>query len=146
MFIIEIIAVIAALVSVILTTKQNIWCWPIGMITIIGLFIVFWDAELYSNAVLRIIFMAQSIYGWYNWNRGKKNKIGKLPVSNIPKYKLLYETLIITVFCILFGWFLDAKTETLYPYLDSVLAGFSLQANWYITKKYIESWYIWLIA
>lgn len=66
---IEIIAVIFSLISVWLTSKSSIWCWPTGIIGIIFYFILFYQSSEYCNMLLQFAFLFQSISGWINWNK-----------------------------------------------------------------------------
>ena len=71
---IEIIAAIFGLVSVWLTVKENIWCWPTGLIMVFLYIFVFYEAHLYSDVILQVIYIFLQIYGWYIWlNGGKDN-------------------------------------------------------------------------
>ena len=65
----EIIAVLFTLGCVALTARQNIWCWPVGIVGVIAFFLVFLEQKLYAETTLQVIFLLQSLYGWYNWVR-----------------------------------------------------------------------------
>jgi len=144
MSIVEIIAVIVGLVSVILTTKQNIWCWPIGLISIIAFLILFFTSKLYSGAILHVIFLAQSSYGWYAWNKGKDGS--KLPVKKMNWNFVIFEVLLAIIGGLIFGIILEVNTDAQSPYLDATIATLSLLANWYLVRKVIQAWWIWVIV
>lgn len=144
MGILEIIAVILGLISVILTTKQSIWCWPIGLVSIIAFLFLFFSSKLYSGALLHVIFLGQSSYGWYNWSKGKDG--GKLPVKKIDWHILSVEVLMAIVIGCLFGLGLELYSDAQSPYLDAIIATLSLLANWYLVKKVIQAWWIWMIV
>lgn len=68
---IEIIAVIFGLLCVWLTVRQNIWCWPTGLVQVSLYIVIFYQAKLYSDAILHVIYVFLQFYGWYHWLHGK---------------------------------------------------------------------------
>jgi nicotinamide mononucleotide transporter len=139
---IEIIAVIFSLVCVYLTTRQNIWCWPTGIIGVIAFFILFYQNNLYSEMSLQIVFLIQSLYGWYNWGKDKE----ELPVTKLKLGKFVKHIIYTTFISILIGIMLEAETNSSQPFLDSLTACFSLLANWYLTRKIFQSWVLWIVV
>lgn len=70
---IEIIATIFGVICVWLTIKQHIACWPIGLVQVFLYIFVFYQAKLYADMVLHVIYVLLSIYGWYHWSENKTN-------------------------------------------------------------------------
>lgn len=70
----EIIAALFGLVSVWLTVKENIWCWATGLVTVFMYIFIFYEARLYSDMILQIIYVFLQIYGWYYWLHGGKER------------------------------------------------------------------------
>lgn len=136
----EIIAVIFTLLSVYLTIRLNIWCWLTGIIGIIAYLYIFFTQHLYAQSILQLIFIIQSIYGWYYWDKYKKM------VYNTLSYKrILIDLSIVIILSIIFSIFLS-KTNNPQPTLDIVTTLLSLLATWYMAKKIIFNWIIWIIA
>ena len=46
----EKIAVACGLANIYLTVRQNIWCWPVGVVMVSLYIYIFFDAKLYSDA------------------------------------------------------------------------------------------------
>ena len=59
----ETAAVLFTLANVWLAVKENIWCWPTGIVGVILYAFVNYEARLYSNAALQLIYLALSIHG-----------------------------------------------------------------------------------
>ena len=144
MDIIEIIAVVSTFLCVALTSRQNIWCWPVGSVGVITFFMVFLEQKLYAETVLQVIFFAQAIYGWYNWVKG--NGSDTLPVTKISNDRFITDIVTTSILAFGIGYLLDNLTDTTQPYLDSYTSCISLLANWYLTKKYIQAWYLWIVV
>ena len=145
MSLLEWIAAIAGAISVYLSARENIWSWPTAIINV-GLYIVvFRDAGLYSDMGLQVVYLVLSIYGWYEWLYGGKNR-SALHVSRASTR----EWLIATPVALLFWLGLARYTATLpgvaLPYLDSGLTTLSLVAQWMMTRKILENWVLWIVA
>ena len=85
---IESIAVIFSLLSVILTTKKNQLCWPVGIIGVIFYGYIFYQNRDWSNLLLQFFFIIQSIYGWINWNKSETKNISSL--ETYERLNLIY--------------------------------------------------------
>ena len=66
----EWVAAFVVLANVYLTTRQNMWCWPVGVVGVSLYLYVFAEAKLYSDAGLQVFFLLMQFYGWYHWARG----------------------------------------------------------------------------
>src|SRR3954466_10775280 len=66
----EHVAVACGLANIYLTVRQNIWCWPVGVVMVSLYIYIFYDAKLYSDALLNVFFLDMQFYGWYQWTRG----------------------------------------------------------------------------
>lgn len=141
----EWIAAITGAISVYLSTRENIWSWPTAIVNVTLYIIVFRRAGLYSDMGLQVVYLVLSIYGWYEWLYGGKNR-SVLHVSRATSR----EWLIVTPVAVLFWLVLARSTATLpgvaLPYLDAGLATLSLVAQWMMTRKILENWVLWIVA
>lgn len=139
----EIAGVAFGIIAVWLTTRQNVWCWPTGLVNV-GLFIiVFFQARLYADMGLQVVYVALCIYGWYEWLHGGKND-SPLQVSRASSAALAGGFVAGVAFLALLGTVLRRITNADLPYLDSTLTSFSLVAQFYQTRKWIENWILWI--
>ncbi len=139
----EVVGVAFGLVSVWLTVRENIWCWPTGLVNV-GLFIiVFWQARLYADMGLQVVYVVLSLYGWYEWLHGGRNR-GALAVSRAPLPGVVGGALGGVAFAVFLGATLKHATDASLPYWDSATTSFSLVAQWMLTRKWIENWVIWI--
>src|SRR5215212_130272 len=84
----EIIGTLLGLVGVVLMIRQNIWGWPIGLVQVAVYAWVFYDAKLYSDALLQIYFFLIQAYGWWHWLRGGGGPRTELPVTRLAAREL----------------------------------------------------------
>lgn len=141
----ENLAVAFGLVSVYLSTREKISSWPAAIINVGIFFFVFWKAKLYADAVLQIVYLLLSVYGWYEWLFGGANH-ARLDVSRARMRDWAILVPLAIVFAIGLGTFLARHTDSPVPYLDASLTATSLVAQWMMTRKQLENWVIWIVA
>ncbi len=136
-------AVCFGLVSVYLSTRENIWSWPTAIVNV-GLYsVLFFREKLYADMGLQVIYLLLSIYGWYEWLYGGENR-SELRVSRITARLAMRLTGIGVLGSAVLGTLLYRTTDASLPYLDSTLSVFSLIAQWLMTRKVLENWVIWI--
>jgi len=142
---IEIIASLLGLWGVWLSTQQNIWCWPIGLLNVLLSLYVFFSSKLYADVALQIFYFVMTLYGWYNWLYGGENKTA-LKVTRI-KQKLIIILIITSVFFIfIIGYIFSKYTDAALPYWDATVAVWGVIGTYIQAKKYIENWIIWILT
>ncbi len=73
----EVIAVAITLAAVYLTTRQVIWCWPLGMVSVTLYALVFFEARLYADMGLQALYFGLAAYGWWAWLHGAEDHVGE---------------------------------------------------------------------
>lgn len=139
----EALAVVTGLACVILTVRQNIWCWPIGIISVALYIVVFHDARLYSDMGLQVIYVFMQIYGWHNWLYGGADR-GELSVSRLTPFSLAAWISVSAIGSYSLGYGMSSYTNADLPYVDSTATTMSLVAQWLMSKKILECWLIWI--
>jgi nicotinamide mononucleotide transporter len=140
----EIIGVVTGLLCVGLAAINNIWNWPIAIVSV-GIYIfIFFDARLYADMGLQVYFMAMNIYGWYYWSK-KPATEEKIPVMRVTQAELLYSVIAIVIFTVFLGSVLK-YTPASYPYIDSFCTACSLVAQVFLARKVLENWLIWIFV
>lgn len=141
----ENIGIISTLICVWLNTKQNIWGWPWAILASIVYGVIFYQAKLYSDMELQIVFAIISIYGWWQWLYGGKEK-SNLKVTKTPQKYFYILLIILVLFACISGYLHKKYTDASLPYFDSTLTALSLIAQWLLARKYIENWILWIAA
>jgi nicotinamide mononucleotide transporter len=125
-----------------LVVLENIWNWPIGIINAVAFLVLFTSSKLYADAGLQAVYVVLNALGWYWWLHGGKHK-SKLKIGHIG----LIETAILAglgvVATILFSRFLKSVGDVA-PFLDALTTVSSLIAQYMLTRKYLENWYVWI--
>lgn len=138
----EVLAVITGIISVYLSTRENIWSWPTALVNVALYFVVFYETKLYADMGLQVVYFALSLYGWYEWLYGGENRT-ELHVSRTSP-ALGVRLAMIAVACVaVLGTVLARFTDAALPYIDSATASTSLVAQWMMTRKILENWAVW---
>ena len=69
----EIFGAMAGIIYVLLEIRQNIWLWPVGIVTSSVYIIVFFTSKFYADMSLQVYYVVISFYGWYVWHHGTRN-------------------------------------------------------------------------
>jgi len=143
MTILELIASVMGLLSVWLTVRQNIWCWPAGLVMVLLYAWIFAAAKLYSDAGLQVVYVVLSVYGWIHWARGGPRDNG-LPVTVLSdRSRALWAAATLAAAAAL-GTATSAWTDASMPYADALITCMSLTAQWLLARKKVESWWLWI--
>ncbi len=69
---IEVFGAITGIIYVFLEIRQNIWLWPVGIVTSAVYILVFFTSKFYADMSLQGYYLVISVVGWYWWRKGAK--------------------------------------------------------------------------
>lgn|ERR1044072_222226 len=138
---IEILAVLTTLSCVILTRNSSMWCWPVGIMSTLAYLWVFYEQHLWAQAILQVIFTIQQGFGWYYWYTNKTKK----PFF-ITSKRLTYDLMIMSVSVVFLTHILANNTDNPQPAYDSVTSLLSIYGTWYLAKKNVYGWLMFILA
>ena len=141
----EVAGVISGLLCVYLAAKNVIWNWPLAIISVSIYIFIFYDSNLFADMGLQVYFLAVNIYGWYFWSQ-KPSTANKTPVTLIKKREVIASAIAIIVFTCLLGWILFNHTTASYPYLDSFCTACSIVAQFFMARKVLQNWLLWVFV
>ena len=121
--------------------------YPTGLIaTIISVYLLFRD-ELIGDMMMNFYFSIMSIYGWWNWARVKDNeKVVQISRTNNQEKIIgvgLFLLTILVTFLVYKSFGVAIETSN---YIDIFTSGLFFTGMWYMAKKKLENWTIWIIA
>ena len=129
--------------------RQNIWGWPVGLVQVAVYAWVFFDAKLYSDAILQIAFFLIQAYGWWHWLRGARKREADgavLPITRLTGAAIATWIAVGAVLTAGWGLFMHRHTDAALPWWDAFILVFSLIAQWLQARKNIENWPGWLVV
>lgn len=156
---IEFVGTVFYLWSVWLTTKEKVLCWPTGIIGEFFYILLFYQIQLYSDFVEQFYYLILCIYGWWAWlhpaTEKQKNNNDQLRVSTNDTRGNIITASVIIGGTLLVGTFMKYihlifpslfSVPASFPYLDALTTIISFVAMFLITRKKLESWYLWIVV
>lgn len=146
--IIEIFGLITGVLYIWLEIKQNRWMWLLGILTAVVYIWVFLDSKLYAAMALQLYYFGISIYGWISWKRNKTELEGdeSIFINKLKPVTVVISIVIGAAIYLLMSTLLAKYTGDPVPKVDSLITALSIVATYWLTKGYIEQWFVWLIA
>lgn len=142
---VELIGTLFGVLGVVLTVRQKVGCFPVGLVNVVLYGVVFWNAGLYADSFLQIIYTCLLLYGWYAWTF-KKGERANLLIGKLTK-KATFYVFIFCIFSTLFiGFLLKRQTESTVSFIDALTTSMSIAAQWMVARKKIENWLWWIVA
>jgi len=167
---VEIFGAVTGIIYVFLEIKQNLWLWPVGIVTSAVYILVFFTSKFYADMSLQAYYLVISCLGWYWWLQGgrrqaaggRKEKEVRLSSQEGPGVgyeepnKLKVTRLKLRAGLILLGVFagiyfiiwlsLSKLTDSPVPEWDSFITSLSIVATWMLARKIYEHWFLWIVV
>ncbi len=141
-----------------LVARNNVWTWPLGVVSTWLFFGLFYQIRLYPDMFLQVFFCITYLQGWWRWTHPKPGEADPdqtLRVSRMPVRQALLWTMGGLVATGLLGtfarnlhhWFPVVFSQpSAFPYLDSFTSVLSVAGTFLMIQKRLECWYVWLLA
>jgi nicotinamide mononucleotide transporter len=150
---IEIIIFIFGILSVGFAKKENILVYPTGIIcTILSVYIMY-NAKYYADMSINIYYSIMSIYGWFQWKKTTNGKVLSISRTNMKEKIIGIVLFLITaIICINIYKFFNYKLQLnnyldiFTTYLDIFTTSLFFTAMWYMARKKIENWVLWIVG
>jgi nicotinamide mononucleotide transporter len=140
----ELISFALAVTTVLLNIRQNHWAWLFSIASSATYAIVFFDARLYGDSGLQLVFIAASVWGWWQWLRGAGET--KLRVTRLTRGGWIRALAGWGLAFFALSWFLKTYTNTDVPHADGFLTAGSLVGQLLLARKKVENWHVWLVV
>jgi len=141
----ESVAVLTGILCVWFNIRQNIWTWPVAIISSLLFAVVFFETRLYTTMLLQGLFVGISIYGWRAWLTGGPEG-GTLMVTRLRPVVGLILLLLTLMGTTGFALLLEYLTGSPYPLTEALTTTLSVIASWMAARKILESWLVWIVA
>lgn len=141
---IEILGFVFGIAGVWLTLRENVWCFPVGLVNVTLSLVLFLDQKLYSDVIQQAVYIILLLYGWYNWLNIKDKKTEIIGKTTSKMWLVLSISAILVA--VTMGSFFHYFTDADVPYLDASATALSFVAQFLIARKKIENWLIWMVV
>ncbi|GAB3923672.1 nicotinamide riboside transporter PnuC [Mucilaginibacter myungsuensis] len=146
----EIVAVITGSACVYLAAINNIWNWPIAIISTVISVYVMAKTGFYADMLQYCYLTVINVYGWVIWTKRKGDD--KRPIVRISRKQIIWSIVAVVMISPILGFTLIKFSAALkynppaYPYLDSFCTVVSLAAQVLMARKVLENWLIWVFV
>jgi nicotinamide mononucleotide transporter len=140
----ELISFVLSIATVLLNIRRVHWAWLFAIVSSATYGIVFFKARLYGDAGLQAVFIAASIWGWYEWLRGRGADDRPLVVTRLDRTALAWSLAGWALGFLTLSRFLHAFTDTDVPHMDGFLTAGSLLGTVLAARKKVENWHVWI--
>ena len=142
--IIEIIAVISAILYLLLAAKEDVKCWYAAIISSLLYFYIMYDAGLIMEAYLQVFYIIMALYGLLQWTKliqiNSNNTIRTW--SNIEHFITISSVIILAIIT---GFILTKYTNAAMPFLDAFTSWGAIVTTYMVAKKILENWIYWFV-
>ena len=161
LMVLELIAALFGLISVLLVKRGKLIAYPVGLISTSLYVYLLWEWQLFGDMLINAYYTIMSIYGWLNWSKNTQNHIATIETTTAKEWGVASVITALTfVFVGVVYYFkpfinngfsfenitLGMAHFTLMDYTDMLTTGLFLVAMWLMAKRKIEHWLVWIVA
>ena len=140
----EALGFVTGAACVYLVVQQSIWNFPLGIANNIFFLLLFGQARLFGDAGLQIVYIALGIHGWYQWLYGGEQKTSlRISRASWPMGAVMALAIAVMTGALLL---LLRAVNGSAPLLDAFTTALSLGAQYWLNRKVLENWFIWIVA
>lgn len=139
----ELAAALLTLVNIALIVRKSVWNFPVGIVAVTIYGTVFFEARLYSDALLQVFFVIVQLYGWWKWRLAIADAGELLVEWSRPRVQAL-SLAIGAALMLALGTAMHTWTNAASPYLDAAVAAGSVVAQLLLSFRRIENWIYWI--
>jgi len=104
---------------------------------------VFWDAGLYSNAILQPFLIAVLICGWWYWLRGEDSRRPRIKSTNLWIVGATCAAALPLASAAAFA--LEIHIDANMALGDASILALSVVTQILLSRKRIENWHVWIL-
>lgn len=142
---IEIAAFILGVINVALVVRRSVWNYPFALALVALYARIFFDAKLYSDALLQLFFFAVNLYGWWAWRRASA-RTGTIMVVRIGWRAAIVWAAGAAAATIMWASLVQRYTDAALPWWDASVAILSVAAQIMLSRRLLENWIVWIIV
>jgi len=126
-----------------LAVRQHLLTWPLGLLNNALFFALFFEARLFADMGLQVVYFALGAYGWWLWR--SRRSAAPLAISRMPQWEWILVLMAIPAVTIGLRSILVAADGAA-PLLDASTTSLSLAGQYLLGRKRIENWGFWIAA
>lgn len=140
----ELVAALLGAISVWMVVKRNVLAFPIGIVMVLIYAWIFFQAKLYSDMLLQVVFAVMQVQGWWVWKHSQHDSDDRIEVRSLSTQQWILTGVIQLAGTFALGYSMKRFTDASLPYMDAFAAVQSMLAQWWMNKRYLENWILWI--
>ena len=124
-------------------SRNNILCWPIGIVQSGLAIILTINILLYSEAILYGFYVVMGVVGWTRWKKQNKKPNQTIQELSLRNHVLIFLSGVALAFILdfVFSNYTDAdKTQ-----LDAFTTSFSIIGTFLLIERILSNWIYWIV-
>lgn len=146
----EYLAVFSGIASVYFSRIENIWVYPVGLISTSIYIWLSVEGHLFGEAAVNLYYTIMSIYGWIIWSKLDQRKEHMLHVTNSNLVDWMRQLLFFGVFYVAIfvalSWLKQSFAPGAIPWADAFASASAFTGMWLMVRKKVASWWWWIIT
>ena len=146
----EYLAVISGIASVWFSRIENIWVYPVGLISTVIYVYISLEGNLFGEASVNVYYTVMSVYGWVLWAQRDVHRHHVVTITRSTAQEWATQGLFFTA-CYAVIFFSLHYLKTMFapqaiPWADGLASASAFTGMWLMAKKKVESWYWWIVT
>ena len=145
----DLIGAIIGLIYIWQEYKACTWLWITGVIMPVVYMFVYLEAGLYADFGMQVYYTCAAIYGLLVWKfcRKKGQSAGEdMPITHVRRSLLLPSLLFFLIAWAVVWVVLVRFTNSTVPVADAFGNALSFVGLWWLARKYVEQWLVWVVV
>ena len=128
-----------------MTAVEDVWNFPIGIVNSAFYIVVYYQARLFADFGLFVLYVFLGLHGWYLWLYGNRERANTaLTVERADRRDLLNSVAVVVAGLPL--WAFLRHVNGFAPFMDALLTVMSVVAQLMLNRKRLENWVVWIVA
>ena len=145
----DLIGAVIGLIYIWQEYKASPWLWITGVIMPVVYMFVYLEAGLYADFGMQVYYTGAAVYGLLVWKFGRKK--GQTAGEDMPITRVRRSVLLPSLLFFLIAWaivwlVLVSYTNSTVPMADAFGNALSFVGLWWLARKYVEQWLIWVVV
>lgn len=136
--------VVAVILNLILIERRSLWNYAFGILASAIYLFVFYQARLYSGALLQLVLIGLQIWGWFGWRNARDSGDGAVPVDSMSNRARALWLCGIVLGSLLWGSAVALLTDASFPLADALLSGLSIATQALVARRRVEGLVLWV--
>ena len=151
--ILEIVATVTFVCYLVLQIMHSKWMWYLYIPSCICAALNFFNSATWAFAALNVYYIIMGFVGIYSWRKDADSQMERedsaqdksIPLKRLPRRILLISAAMAAAGIPLLFFLLKALDDP-NPFLDAITTALSIIGTWWLTRSYIQQWWIWIVA